>query len=372
MKRSVRYLAPLATAGVVALVAAIPTLRAGAAVADLPQLTAQQLIAKVAQADVTAWQGTVSLQANLGIPDLSGLVSGDGGQVATSTGFDPTTLLSGTHSFEVWTDGQDQRIALPRSMGETDFVRAGSQAWLYDSGSQQVTHYVAAAPASGSSSNGGGSTGGAAPVLTPDQEAARLLGTIGPSTDVSVAPGTDVAGQPAYLLTLAPKAGSTGATQSTLDRITISVDADNGLPLDVAVYAKAVSGPVLELGYTSVSFTAPAASSFAAPVGTSTVTKTVGGTSTAGGQQGTGHRGSPVRGPAWAWVVSIPAGSSKVAAELHSSEVEGATTAVTGSFGTARLLSTDVVNVLLLPDGHVLAGFVSPATLEADAAASGS
>src|SRR6202034_2275242 len=162
-----------------------------------------------------------------------------------------------------------------------------------------------------------------------DQEAARLLSALGPSTDVSVAPGTDVAGQPAYLLTLAPKAGSAGATQSTLDRITISVDADNGLPLDVAVYAKAVSGPVLELGYTSVSFTAPAASNFTAPVGTSTVTKTIGGASSGGGQQGTGHHRSPVSGPAWAWVVSIPTGSSKAAAELHSSLVEGATTAVT-------------------------------------------
>jgi outer membrane lipoprotein-sorting protein len=364
VKKSVRYAAPLAAAGLVALAAAIPTLQAGAAIPNLPPITAQQLIAQVDQAKVPALQGTVSLDANLGLPDLSGLLGGDGGQVATSTGFDPTTLLSGSHSFEVWSAGRDQRIALPRSMGETDFVRVGSQAWLYDSGSQQVTHYVAA-PSSGSSAGASGDQ--TAPAMTPDQVAARLLAHLNPSTDVTVAAGADVAGQHTYLLTLAPKAGSAAAASSTLSRVTISVDAANGLPLDVALYAKAISGPALELGFTSVSFTAPAASNFTAPVGTSTVTKTVGGGSGHGGE-GRGQAGAPVSGPAWAWVVSIPAGSSGMAAELRSSAVQSATTAVSGSFGTARLLSTNVVNVLLLPDGRVLAGFVSPAALEAAAA----
>jgi outer membrane lipoprotein-sorting protein len=370
VRRSVRYLAPLAAAGMVALVASIPSLRAGAAAVNLPAITSQQLLAKVAQADVPAVQGTVSLQADLGIPDLSGLVTGDSGQVSTTNGFDPTSLLSGTHSFEVWSSGQDQRIALPRSMAETDFIRTGSQAWLYDSASQQVTHYVPASPASSGGASGGGSGGpaGAAPVRTPDQEANRLLAQLGPSTDVTAAPGLDVAGQPTYLLTLVPKAGSAGAQESTLSRITISVDAGNGLPLDVAVYAKAVAGPVVELGYTSVSFSLPAASNFAAPVGTSTVTKTIAAGSAHTGRAAPQHA-SPVSGPAWAQVASLSASTSGLSAEVHSQAVAGATTAVTGTFGTARLLATNVVNALILPDGAVLVGFVNPATLEADASA---
>ena len=43
-----------------------------------------------------AFPGTVRWTANLGIPDLSALTSGAGQSIAQG-GFDPTTLLSGSH-----------------------------------------------------------------------------------------------------------------------------------------------------------------------------------------------------------------------------------------------------------------------------------
>ena len=365
--RRLRYLAPAGVAGVVALAAGIPSLTAGASASNLPAITAQALIAKVKEANVQALQGTVQWTANLGLPDLSGLTSGNDGQVATTSGFDPTSLLSGTHDINVWSDGNNQRLSLPTGMAETDLVRVGDQAWLYDSTNQHVTHYVPAQSPSGSGpATSGPAPGPAGAPLTPDQQAANILAKLSPSTAVTAAPADEVAGQPVYQLTLAPQPGSQAAASSTLDRVTISVDANNGLPLAVAVYAAGVAAPVLSLGFTSVSFAAPAASNFAPPVGTSTTTKTV--NPPAGHAEGgtPSSNGTSVSGPPWAWVLSAPSASGGGA--LSSPTVMQATTPVTGSFGTARLLHTSVINVLFLPNGAVLAGFVTPATLEAEAA----
>jgi outer membrane lipoprotein-sorting protein len=383
-RRRARYAVPVVVAGAIALAASIPSLTAGASTPDLPPITAQQLITKVEQVDVPALEGTVQWTADLGLPDVSGLVSGNSGQVASSTGFDPTTLLAGSHSIEVWSDGDRQRLALPRSMAETDLVRDGSQAWLYDSSSQHVTHYLpsssaglagaglAGAGLAGAGLAGGGSAGAAAgsgsgaPALTPDQEAAKVLADLTPSTEVDVSAGADVAGQHTYLLVLSPKPGTPGAASTTLDRITISVDAANGLPLDVSVYGKGVTDPVIEVQYSSVSFATPAASNFAAPVGISTTTTYLGGHAGPKGAEGSAGTPGPSRlsasGPPWAWVVSLGAGGAGLGSKLDS-----VTTPVSGSFGTGRLLQTNLVNVLFLPDGRGLAGFVSPAALEAAA-----
>jgi hypothetical protein len=48
-----------------------------------------------------------------------------------------------------------------------------------------------------------------------------------------------------------------------------------------------------------------------------------------------------------------------------------ATTVVNGRFGSGRLLHTSLVNVLFLPDGGAVAGFVTPTALEAAAARTG-
>jgi outer membrane lipoprotein-sorting protein len=363
-RRRLRFATPVVVAGVVGLAASIPSLRAGATTSDLPAITAQQLITDVQSAHVSALQGTVTLTPNLGLPSLSGLTSSGGQQIASPSGFDPTTLLSGSHQFEVWTAGDQQRVALPSSMAETDLVRSGNQAWLYDSGSQHVTHYVV--EGSTGSSDAPAPAAGTTPP-TPEQVSAKILAHLTPSTLVSAAAGPDVAGQPVYLLTLSPKPGTPQAAQSTVGQVAISVDATNHLPLQVAVYSTSSSTtPVLQLGYSSVSFTTPAASNFVAPIGTSTTTKVIQagqGSSTQGGSSPDSSGSAPtVTGPAWAQVATLH--SSQLAANR---ELQSVTTAVSGSFGTARLLQTNLVNALILPDGRVLVGFVTPAVLESAA-----
>jgi outer membrane lipoprotein-sorting protein len=372
-RRRLRYATPVVVAGVVGLAASVPSLSAGATTPDLPAITAQQLITKAQQADVTALQGTVSFTANLGLPSLSGLTGDGGQQVSGSSGLDPTSLLSGSHQIEVWTDGDQQRLALPSTMAETDVVRSGNQAWFYDSGTQHVTHLVvdpvsaSDGPSAGEPSATGPTDWTSAP-LTPEQVSAKILGALTPSTLVSAAAGPDVAGQHVYDLTLSPKPGTPQAADSTLGQVAIAVDAANGLPLQVSIYATSSSiSPVLQLGYSSVSFTTPAASNFSPPIGTSTTTKVLHpgsaaahGTAPAAMPAGATTGGMPtVTGPAWAQVASFSAPKLAAAKELQS-----VTTAVSGSFGTARLLHTNVVNALIFPDGSVEVGFVTPSALE--------
>jgi hypothetical protein len=81
-----------------------------------------------------------------------------------------------------------------------------------------------------------------------------------------------VAGQPAYQLTLAPK-----DSRSLIGQVRIAIDARDSLPLQVQVFARGASGPAFSVGYTSLSFGAPAASNFtfAPPPGAKVKTVTV-------------------------------------------------------------------------------------------------
>jgi outer membrane lipoprotein-sorting protein len=281
----------------------------------------------------------------------------------------------------VWDNGTDQqRLALPRTLGESDIIHNGNQVWSYDSDTDQVTRWVAPPRTGGTAFSRAGldaadaqaaaATGGVA--LTPDQVASHILSALSPSTTVAVSPPVEVAHHAAYLLTLAPAPGSAGAAASTITGVTLAVDAGTGLALRVQVFAKGLKSPALSLGYTHVSFHAVGASEFRAPAGTSQVTKTV-------RVPGVGSRvdqaGSPdpqvsMFGPPWAGVVKV----APAHLGAQSEALDAATTVVQTVAGPARLLQTNVVNVLILPAGGigsdsatVVAGFVTPAALEAAA-----
>src|SRR5207253_4555540 len=76
--RRLRWLAPVAVAAAIGLLALVPTL-SSAATPDLPGITPEQLVAKVKQSNVQAFSGTFQLTTDLGIPNLSSL-QGAGGQ----------------------------------------------------------------------------------------------------------------------------------------------------------------------------------------------------------------------------------------------------------------------------------------------------
>jgi hypothetical protein len=391
-----RLLAPVGVAGAIALAAWIPTVTsAAAATPSLPALSPRAVVAKALSADVKGFSGTVRWTANLGLPDLSSLTGDIGGQGGSSA-FDPTSLLSGSHDISVWDAGSgEQRLALPGSLSEVDLVHNGSHLYYFDSATQKVTDYT------GVGHSGRDATSKATGVeLTPDQAAQKLLAGLGTSTTVTAASPVYVAGQASYQITLTPRTAA-----STVGAVTIAVDASNGMPLQVQVFPRGSKTPALSLGFTSVSFSVPSASNFAAPHGSSTVTEPISRALDSTGPGGPAafswrhagphgghmfghwhgvHQGAPPsRGQApgapaahvghpttvgtdWTTVAVFDGGAGQLAGEVGK-----VSTPVTGSFGTAQLVSSSLLNALILPDGKVLVGFVTPSALEAAASSAG-
>lgn len=361
--RRLRWSAPLLVAAIVAVLAAIPGLSA-ADTPTLPPLTAQQLIVKVHNANVSAFSGTLDLSTNLGIPNLSALSGAAGGGGHNGQGFSPTDLLSGSHRALVWFSGPDAaRVALLQDMAETDVVHNGNNVWIWDSTTKKVTHYTSTGH---SGTKADATPDPTEPVKTPQQVADDLLAHIDPSTTVSVTAPVLVARQKAYQLVLRPR-----ATESTVDHVVIAVDSVTGLPLEVQTFAKGQKAAAVKLGFSSIKYSKPAASnfSFTPPAGSKVTNKTMGGSSQpdqakAGGAKPESADKSDqptIVGQDWSTVailhnVQIP---KEIGDFLRSAS------SVTGSFGSGKLIETSLVNLLVLDDGRVAVGAVSVSALEA-------
>jgi outer membrane lipoprotein-sorting protein len=380
-------------AGVVAAVVGVgiaSAITVAQAAPALPPRTPAQLLAAVA-GDHTALPpltGTVVETAALGIPQLPG--SQDPNSI--------TSLLAGSHTLKIWYGGPRKlRLAAPVQLGETDLIRNGTTAWLWQSDSDSVTRYLIPA------GHGDHATEPAMPQapLTPQQAAQQVLKVAGRSTRVTTEANVTVAGQAAYQLVLAPKASG-----SQIARITIALDAQHlSVPLRVQVFAKGTASPVFQVGYTSISFVAPAASnfSFTPPPGAKVTTESLGlrtgWTGYAPGQEPQGMTsGAQVIGKDWTAVAVLPAadvlpggGLSRVAGAGNAAGVAGqaarsasggggsisgsamigalllAAHPVHGAWGSGKLVHTSLVS-MLIANGHVLVGAVTPSVLYADVA----
>jgi outer membrane lipoprotein-sorting protein len=246
-RRRARWAVPAGAVAAVGIVIAASVIGGAQASPRLPARTTAQLVAAVDSA--TAWPSaltaTVQESASLGLPDLPG----------SDDPLSALSLLSGTHTFQVWYDGPTRvRIAVPVQLGETDLRRDGNSVWLWNSQTNRATHYLLPAQASA----GLPATGRTPPTVTPQQLAQQILAAVGKTTTVGLQQNITVAGQPAYQLSLAPK-----DSRSLIGRVTIAIDAEYSLPLQVQVFARGATSPAFSVAYTSLSFTAPAASNFA-------------------------------------------------------------------------------------------------------------
>lgn len=78
-RKVARYAVPVAVAGVAAATVAMVPAFATAGGPDLPKVTAQQLIEKIAASDVQELSGTARITTDLGLPKIaSGLLGGAG------------------------------------------------------------------------------------------------------------------------------------------------------------------------------------------------------------------------------------------------------------------------------------------------------
>jgi outer membrane lipoprotein-sorting protein len=159
------------------------------------------------------------------------------GSLAGASG---SPLLSGA-SGRLWlTNDGHLRIELQSDAGDAQIVTDGTTLSVYDASSN--TAYQLALPADTSSS----ATGHAVPSLSQIGTALTRLATV---ADVSVAVPSSIAGQPAYTVTVSPKAngGLVGSAE-------LAWDAATGVPLHAAIYAKGDAKPVLDLTATDISY----------------------------------------------------------------------------------------------------------------------
>src|SRR5579862_3478091 len=238
LSRRARWAVPAGALVITGGVLAGSLISVAQAAPGLPARTPAQLLAEASSSKTPALTGTVVETSSFGLPSLPG------------TGDDPTSLaslLTGSHTVKVWYADHDHfRLAAPESMSESDVIRDGSTAWLWDSTSNSVTEYSLPADKTATMPP-------QVQPLTPQQAAQQVLARVGKTTTVNVASNVSVAGQAAYELVLAPK-----DSRSLIGQVVIALDGSNGVPLRLQVFGRGASTPAFQIGYTSVQFVTPA------------------------------------------------------------------------------------------------------------------
>jgi outer membrane lipoprotein-sorting protein len=334
--RALRWAVPFGAAAVVgAAIGTGPVIAAAKGDPSLPPKTAAELLVAAAQAGQLQHplSGTIVENASLGLPPLPGDQSGDS----------LIKLLSGSHTARIWyADPRHVRLAQIDPGSELDYIRNGADAWEWSSARNTATHAT---------------IGDKQPppppkaTLTPQQAADRALATVGKSTTVRVDPTGRVAGRDVYELVLSPK-----DARSLVGQVRVALDGRTFVPLRVQVYPRGSVTPAAQVGFTSVTYTRPAAANFAfrPPPGAKVVQRS---------GQAVPHR--PGRHPLprtigddWTTVVelNLPADAAKGG---MTEALRRAMTPVPGG----RVMRTKLFSVLLTDDGRLFAGAVTPDVL---------
>jgi outer membrane lipoprotein-sorting protein len=351
-----RWGAPVAAAAAVAVVAS--GVLSAEADPPLPPKTAAQLLADVQGARVDGLSGTVVQDSDLGLPALPTAGPGSRGPASLAS------LLTGSHTLRVWYAGDTkQRLALLGSLGESDLVRNGKDAWVWQSEGNSATHYTLPAAVAG-----GKRTEPSLPAgVTPQQAAEQALAAIDPTTAVTTDGTRQVAGRDAYELVLAPK-----DDRSLIGQVRLAVDAATSIPLRVQVFGRTSSdGPAFSVGFTKVSFEVPGEEHFRfTPPPNATVTE--GELPAAGADHPSpadvARAGSAVSTVGTGWTtVAVVRGVPVASADGALGPVLQSLQRVSGSWGSGRLLSSRLVSALITDDGRLLVGAVPPELLYAAA-----
>lgn len=385
-RKAVRYIVPVAVAGVAAATIGLVPALASSGDPDLPKITAQQLIEKIAASDTQQLSGTVKISTDLGIPSMGGLAgsflaegTGDKGSASADPQTKLTELASGTHTLRVAADGPDkQRVSILDNASEYSLIHNGDQVWAYDSKSNAVYHAEREA-GRGEAERGDGEHRAAPDGVptTPKALAEQALKAADGTTSVTVGGTAQVAGRDAYRLVIKPEQSG-----STIGSITVAVDAENGTPLKFTLRPSSGGKAAIDAGFTSVDFTKPDASSFSfTPPKGAKVTeadeaeghakaeaeaeKAKGDLSALEGMDGLD--GMHVIGKGWSSIAEIrtPGGAalpSKESGDLPA-EAQGFLDSlgdkVSGKFGSGTVFKTRLVNALMTDDGRVYVGAVT-------------
>ncbi|MFJ4737253.1 outer membrane lipoprotein carrier protein LolA [Streptomyces sp. NPDC088770] len=381
-RKAARYVVPVTVVGVAAATIGLVPALAASGDPDLPKITAQQLIEKIAKSDVEQLSGTVKISTDLGLPNLGGLESGlasgaMGGGDGSSA--DPASklpeLASGTHTLRVAADGEDrQKVSLIESAAEYSLIHNGKDVWGYDSKSNEVFH--------GTAADSGRKHRDEVPA-TPKDFADEALKSVDDTTSVKVDGTAQVAGRDAYRLVIEPK----HASGTTVGAISIAVDAKTGLPLKFTLTPASGGAAVVDAGFTRIDFARPAASTFdfTPPKGAKVTEEKDAATHAGQGaerkdgpgrqfhepgaqEKGLAEKGPEIIGKGWNSIAVFDTGTKGgIPSSAGKGELGGFLDSlgdqVSGTFGKGTVFSTRLVNALITDNGKVYVGAVTKDTL---------
>jgi outer membrane lipoprotein-sorting protein len=380
---------------------------------DLPDLTPQQLMLLM-DGEIQGFSGIIVKTSELGLPpiQLSSMMDEEMIQEMEEKlpeGFEdfvPTLieqnlltqaveLIAGTHKIRVYASTEGTRVQILDPMKQRDLIVNKDEFWFYDSRKataitgtfdMQVDQAdVDKAEADAEAKLAEYAASIQLDISNPEAVANYLMEQIGETTSVSVGKDHMVAGRTAYQLIAQPK-----ASNSLIESVVVSVDSETGMALDVKVYSVEQEEPAMHVGFESISFEVPAASTFTftPPAGTTVETfeapaeleaeleklQAEGASMTE--EQKLAYKAEleakyadqpkPEQiGQGWESVMYLSAIPSEVPMELLENELfADLMTTVSGG----KVFSTPVLNVLITDSGEVYAGAVTIAFLQEVAA----
>lgn len=397
----------VAPATVVALSIAVP-MQANAVI-DLPDKSASEILQMMNSEPDMSFSGRVTKVSNLGLPPIGNMPDVSESMVeemeenmpegmedfiprVTNSGVftDVLEIISGTHEARIYVDGPDKlRIQILDPMSERSLTVNGDTVWVYDDdklAAQFMTMDAAeleAKKAEYESENSADIEQRIADlpfdINNPAEVADYVLAEASEYSAITVGVDQNVAGRAAYELIATPLAAET-----TVDYVSVAVDAETGMALNVKIMAKGQIEPAMELGFTSIDYSTPAASIFEfTPSSDVTVTEmempeefTIDGeTYTKEELQAELESKKPTEAEyeelkaqyeamenkpvvyenGWASVVEMTL-SDDMPVEMFESELFSE---MTQQVDGGKVISTSLVNVLITDDGRVLAGAVN-------------
>jgi outer membrane lipoprotein-sorting protein len=342
-----------------------------AAEPNLPPRTAAQLLVDLQTARLDGLSGTVVERADLGLPNLTSLLSLGGAGANTGGSADLTALISGKHTLRVWYSGPDKtRLALVGTNGESDVVRNGQDLWIWDSRANTATHRHLDADGADAADHGAAGPSGlpsglASMPSTPEEAANLALKAIDDTTVVTTGNSAKIAGRDAYELILAPR-----DTSSLVGQVRLAIDAKEHVPLRVQVLSKGHDQPRFEVGFTQVSFAKPdpAQFDFKAPAGATVKDADPNADKTnpapgKGRADGTTPKADDVKsvtiGKGWTAVYVVRVNGDPAAEK--SEDAKKAESFLNGlpKTGKSPTLNSYLFTAMMTPDGRILVGAVS-------------
>ncbi|HEX5728003.1 hypothetical protein [Microbacterium sp.] len=367
---------PLVAAGAILM----PMAASGAV--DLPDKTVEELLEFAAASDVDAMSGTIEQTSELGLPDLDALVGGGDsgseteGDASTPDVDDLLELVTGTHTANVYLDGERARLQVLDRLAERNVYADGDaeEVWYVDSETKTATRFTVAGGGGLLEQQRPGPDGADAPLPTPDQMLDDALARLDETTEVTVGTDARVAGRDVYELILTPRTADT-----LVGDIRFAIDGENGAALAGSITARGATEPAFHVAFTRVSFESPDPSVFAfAPGDGIAVQEEVLPLPTAEewalwqtkAHSGARTDGVTVLGEGWSAVAELPASEDGGASTNPDAETRELLEGITTVVPDGRALETSLVSVLIADDGRILVGAV-PVSRLVEAAATG-